>query len=178
MSDRLSKHAAGAGLRAGVLAAAFLLPLAVIGVRVAFIQLTCGAAVAAGRDEPRPRDEPVPAADGRVLSADGALWAWDEARFEVHVHYRWLQTEPDPGWLGDQLRSRLSRAERNDPETLAAAEEAILAERDALRVRLAAACGVDVGEVARRFAAIDRRVTEMKAKIVAAREAKRAAAAA
>ncbi|QDT16893.1 peptidoglycan D,D-transpeptidase FtsI family protein [Alienimonas californiensis] len=172
------KPTAGAGVRAGVLATAFLLPLVVIGGRVAFIQLTCGAAVAAGRDEPRPRDEPVPAADGRVLSADGALWAWDEARFEVHVHYRWLQTEPDEGWLGDQLRSRLSREERNDPATLAAAEAEIRAERDALRVRLAAACGVDVGEVARRFAAIDGRIAEMKAKIVAAREAKRSAAAA
>ena len=66
-------------MRAALLTAAFLLPLAVIGGRVAFIQLTCGDAVLAGRDRPTAREEFVPAADGRVLSADGRVWAWDEA---------------------------------------------------------------------------------------------------
>ena len=167
---------AGPGGRAGLLAAAFLLPLAVIGARVAVIQLTCGEAVAAVRDLPRPRDESIPAADGRVLTADGALWAWDEARFEAHVHYRWLQTEPDPAWLRGQVRSKLTRPERDDPGKVAAAERAVRAERDAVRVRLAAACGITVGELSRRFAAVDRRIVAMKAKVTATRTARRAAA--
>ena len=103
---------AGPGVRAGLLTAVFLLPLAVIGGRVAFIQLTCGDAVLAGRDRPTAREEAVPAADGRVLSADGRVWAWDEARFEVHVHYRWLQSEPHPDWLAARVRDRLTAAER------------------------------------------------------------------
>ncbi|MEM9703880.1 MAG: penicillin-binding transpeptidase domain-containing protein, partial [Planctomycetota bacterium] len=148
----------------------FLLPLAVVGGRAAVIQLGCGEAVAAGLDRPRSHDEPRPAADGRILSADGEVWAWDEARFEVHVHYRWLEATPDDGWLADQVRSRLSRAERNDPAEVAAAERAIRAERDALRLRLAAACGMDVGEIERRFAAVESRVQTMKAKVIAARE--------
>ncbi|NNJ25761.1 peptidoglycan D,D-transpeptidase FtsI family protein [Alienimonas chondri] len=170
-----AERTAGAGVRAGLLSALFLLPLAAIGARVAVIQITCGEAVAEGRDRPRPRDEAIPAVDGRILSADGVVWAWDEARFEALVHYRWLQTDADPGWLGDRIRERLTRAERSDPAKIAAAEASILAEREALKVQLAAACGVDVGEISRQFKTVDRRVTEMKAKVVAAREAKRAA---
>ena len=168
-----SAKPAGPGDRARLLAAAFLLPLAAVGARVAVIQTTCGDAVAAAHDAPRPREEAVPAAGGRVLAADGAVWAWDEPRFEVSVHYRRLQAEPDPGWLAGRVRSVLSRADRRDPAKVSAAEGAVRAERDAVRVRLAAACGLSVGEIDRRFAAVERRVSAMKAKVLSARVAKK-----
>ena len=90
-----------------LLLAAFCLPLAAVGARVATIQVGYRDAVLAGADRLTPRDEPVPAADGRVLTADGAVWAWDEARFEARVHYRHLQTPPDADWLRGEVRARL-----------------------------------------------------------------------
>ena len=159
------------GPRFGLLTAAFLLPLAAVAGRVGVIQAGYSSVAAAGWDALTPRDEPVPAADGRVLTADGVPWAWDEARFEARVHYRHLQTPPDPDWLRGVVRSRLAKADPGNPAAEAAAEAAVLAERDAARVRLAAACGIGVGELKRRFAAVQRRVERMKAKVAAARDA-------
>ena len=158
-----------------LLLAAFCLPLAAVGARVATIQVGYREVVLAGSDRLTPRDEPVPAADGRTLSADGAVWAWDEARFEATVHYRHLQDPPDPDWLRGEVRARLTASKRGDAAAEAAAEAAVLAERDAVRVRLAAACGLSVGELDRRLAAVQGRVERMKATVNAARDAADAA---
>ena len=154
---------------------AFALPLAAVGARVATIQVGYRDAAVLGLPRLTPRDEPVPAADGRVLTADGAAWAWDEVRFDASLHYRHLQDPPAPDWLRGEVRARLAPADRGDPAAEDAAEDAVLAERAAVRVRLAAACGLSVGELDHRCAAVQRRVGRMKETVRAKRDAADAA---
>ena len=116
--------------------------------------------------------EPIPARDGRILSADGQVLAEDIETFSVLVHYRWIERPVDPTWLRGQALSGLSRTERRDREAIAAAEQAILDRRESLWDTLAQTTGLSRNELFVRFAEIQEEVTTLQARVIAARESK------
>ena len=76
--------------------------------------------------------ESIPSRHGRIIAADGTVLAFDEERFQVLVHYRWLEEPPNERWLRDEAMTRLSRSERRDKEKLASAMQAVLDRRAAM----------------------------------------------
>ncbi len=105
--------------------------------------------------------EPIPSRQGRILSADGTVLAFDEERFRVLMHYRWLEDPPNDGWLREEALSRLSRSERHDKTKIAAAKEQVLARRTALWQSLAALTDHNSDALTERRSRIQQRVERM-----------------
>ncbi|MEY2726670.1 MAG: Penicillin-binding protein [Planctomycetota bacterium] len=102
-------------------------------------------------------EELLPARDGRIV-ADSQVLAADEELAAVQVHYRWLQTVPDPAWITLQLRQRLTREERRDPSRVAEVKQSIERERRQLFESLAEATHIPLAELIARRDQIDSRV--------------------
>ena len=125
------------GVRLVWLFVAMALPLLVVAGRLVHLQgfVAEGFAV-----ETRPETESVesiPARHGRILAADGTVLAFDEERYRVLVHYRWLEEPPNVRWLRDEAFARLSRAERRDKSKFEQAKVDVLARREELWQSLA-----------------------------------------
>jgi penicillin-binding protein 2 len=159
------------GVRLASLFLVFALPLAAVAARVWYLQ-----AVAAGRfetnwDKLQTETEEIPAQDGRILSADGLALAYDRTRFEVAVHYRWIEATPNPAWLREQARARLAPRDRRDSRKLAAAEAEVRRLRDdfwqALAIETASA---DLDQFRRR---IEQRIARMKVSVERSRQDRR-----
>ena len=95
------------GSRLTLLTVAMILPLLVIGWRVT-------ATVQRSSEELAPRSspvtvttQPIPTHGGRVLADDGSVLAHDQQRFQVLVHYRWLESPTDRTWLQGQALEHL-----------------------------------------------------------------------
>lgn len=101
--------------------------------------------------------KPIETTDGRVL-IDGRELARDVATYELKVHYRWLEEPPDGLWLRQRARERLSQENRSDREKIDAAEKEVLAERQRMWARLAAAIGITDEEFAERRSGIQQRI--------------------
>jgi cell division protein FtsI/penicillin-binding protein 2 len=138
--------------------AAFLAALGVVFGRMVQLEWTQGAGFREEAAKPPVRKQVVDAVRGRILARDGAVLACDQAVMAVAVHYRYLQAEPDPRWLRNTARSRLSRAHRKDPQLVAAEEAKVVTQRADLARRLADVCGVSPDQWARRAARIEARV--------------------
>jgi penicillin-binding protein 2 len=136
----------------------FLLLLAVVFGRAVQLEVTQGAAFRAEACQPLRRQISLPGVRGRILARDGTVLAYDRKILALAVHYRYLQQPPDDGWLRREARSRLSPAERKDPQRVAAEEAQLLAERDDLARRLTELCGVSSEEWNRRAGRIQSRV--------------------
>lgn len=106
-------------------------------------------------------EEWLPARDGRIL-ADSQVLAEDVDLSDVRVHYRWLQAEADPNWVKLQLRQRLTREERRDPERVQAAEEQLRDEREQLLQTLADTTRVPLSELLARRDRIDAQVMRLQ----------------
>lgn len=102
-------------------------------------------------------EELLPARNGRII-ADSQVLAADEELAAVQVHYRWLQAVADPAWINLQLRQRLTRDERRNPDRLAEAKESIERERRQLLESLAATTGIPLPELMARRDQIDTRI--------------------
>ena len=101
--------------------------------------------------------KPIETTDGRILM-DGCELARDVATYELKVHYRWLEVPADGLWLRRRARERLNEEERSDRELVEAAQQDVLAERQRMWTRLAAAIGVSDNEFARQRAETQQRV--------------------
>jgi penicillin-binding protein 2 len=117
--------------RMRILLALMAIPLVAVGWRVWYLQAVAADRFVVRWDHSETVVEPISARDGRILSADGLELAFDRTRFDLAVHYRWIEEPPDPQWLRDQARSKLPRADRRNAKKIAAAEAALLQERDA-----------------------------------------------
>ncbi|MFM7055693.1 MAG: peptidoglycan D,D-transpeptidase FtsI family protein [Planctomycetota bacterium] len=106
-------------------------------------------------------EEWLPARDGRIL-ADSQVLAEDLDLTDIQVHYRWLQAEADPNWVRLQLRQRLTREERRDPQRVAAAEQELLAERQQLLPTLADVTRIPLSELRARRDRIDGQVQRLQ----------------
>ena len=101
--------------------------------------------------------KPIETTDGRIL-IDGRELARDVATYELKVHYRWLEEPADGLWLRSRARERLSEDERSDRERVDAAQQDVLAERQRMWTRLAAAIGISDEEFTKQRAATQQRV--------------------
>jgi penicillin-binding protein 2 len=82
---------------------------------------------------PKPRTN----ASAVGVTPDGRVLACDVERFDVLVHYRWVEDPPDEAWLRQQALSRLSRIERRDATAVEAERQKALERREAMWERLA-----------------------------------------
>ena len=146
------------GTRLTLLGLAMVVPLLPIGWRVASIMHHDGEHLAPRKSPVTVTTHPIPTHGGRVLSADGSVLAHDEQRFGVLVHYRWLESPPDPSWLQGQALARLKPQERRDPTRLAAARTEVLARRETMLEQLALLCRVSRDDLSRKMDAVQRRV--------------------
>jgi penicillin-binding protein 2 len=145
-------------LRLAGLFGVFVLPMCVIGVRLAHVQLYLGDDFVAEFERTVERREPIPTRDGRILSSDGQVLAEDVELFGLMVHYRWLEEPVDRTWLRQQAHSKLDRAARRNPARVATEEAAVLKRREELWQRLTTVTGQSRDMLVRQRRAIQRRV--------------------
>ena len=131
------------GVRLTLLGLAMVLPLIPIGWRTASIMNQDGDKWAPRSSPVTVTTQPIPTHGGRILTDDGTVLAHDQQRFSVLVHYRWIETPPDPSWLRGQVLSRLKPRERRDATRVASARQSVLLRRKNLLQALATLCRVD-----------------------------------
>jgi len=146
--------AAGNSLRMHGIGLFFVAAVVVVLVRVYWVQTRLPDRYLAALQVTSTEDETLPARDGRIL-ADSIALASDVDVYGVEVHYRWLQRDIDPQWRKLQVRQRLSRDERRDPELVAQTEGRISAERESLRQALVSATQIPSSEIAAKFRRIE-----------------------
>jgi penicillin-binding protein 2 len=146
----------------GALAAACFF---VVGARVAWIQAGMTDRFIAPWRETSATEEPIPSRDGRILSRDGVVLAYDETRYDLAVAYRWLESPPDRRWLREEVLRRLSPHERNDAVRRELVEREVLSERNRLWQTLSEVTGVPPEELARRRRTIQERIERMAASV-------------
>ncbi len=174
-------------LRLTVVFVMLCLPLLAVSARLVQLTLAGGAEPFRHASAANPAEsafvrwEPIPAPCGRIVTADGVTLAEDRPVFRLQVHYRWLQSPPDPDWLTATARELLRsggvpRATREDssnasPSDLDRARE--LAERmhETLWVRLAETLQRPRDELEGQRRDIQRRIERMRQRILAAKRA-------
>jgi len=102
-------------------------------------------------------DEILPARNGQI-QADATVLARDEDQWTLQIHYRWLEQQPEPTWLKQQLRQRLSREERRNESLVRSTEKKILNERHLMLQAVSQATGVSTLEIEARRGQIETRV--------------------
>jgi penicillin-binding protein 2 len=153
---------------------AFAIPLAAVAARLVQLQCFFAENYVAAFETTTESVEAIPSTDGRIYAADGRVLAEDLERYNISVHYRWIEDPPNEHWLTRQALVGLSRSERRNRERVAAQRKKILAIRDALWARLSELSGLSPPTLAERRAAIQERVERIAARLAekqAAREA-------
>ncbi len=152
---------------------AFAMPLAVVSARLVQLQCFLADEYVAAFETTTDSTEPIPATDGRIYSGDGRVLAEDVERYNISVHYRWLEDPPNEHWLVRQAISGLTRAERRNRTVVAARKQDVLARRAALWARLSEVSGVSPKAVSAKRVAVQQRVERITARLAerqAARE--------
>jgi penicillin-binding protein 2 len=125
------------GVRVFLLGMILLVPLLAVSGRLMFIQMMNAEHFYSQFGKTTESFESIPSRDGRIVSIDGRVLAMDVERFDLQVHYRWLEEPPNPRWLKQQALTLLEPVERRDSEKVTAAQEKILARRQQLWDELA-----------------------------------------
>ena len=94
------------GLRIRLPAVVLTLAMLCVLARVAWVQSRLPAEYLQALAATTTEDEILPARNGQIL-ADATVLARDEDRWALQIHYRWLEQNPEPTWLRQQLRQRL-----------------------------------------------------------------------
>jgi penicillin-binding protein 2 len=152
---------------------AFAVPLVAVAARLVQLQCFLADDYIAAFETTTESLEAIPSIDGRIYANDGRVLAEDVERFNISVHYRWLEDPPNEHWLTKQALSGLSRAERRNGAIVAAQRQKILARRDALWARLSELSGLSPKSLSEKRAAIQQRVERIAARLAerqAARE--------
>lgn len=136
--------------------------LMVISTRLAYLQTELEDAFVDHSDYQPYAVEPVSAIDGRILSSDGQVLAYDHQTFRLNISYRWLQDPPDPRWMKKQIRAILTAEERKDPALVERTTEDILARRDQLWRDLALLSGLRHEDLLAKRLRIQTRVEKLK----------------
>ncbi|MFO1004912.1 MAG: penicillin-binding transpeptidase domain-containing protein [Planctomycetaceae bacterium] len=156
---------------------AFATPILLIALRLVWLQILIPDRFLAAWTRTTETFESIPATDGRILSSDGQVLAFDQPRYSIHVHYRWLEEPVNADWLKARARDRLTRGERKDPAKIAEAQDRILEERDALWQSLAQVTHHSLDQLASKRQSIQRKVEAMSQSVNARRLAKATTAA-
>lgn len=153
----------------------FALPVCMVCARLVYLQAVIPDRYLTVWDETTETFEPISSRDGRILTADGMVLAYDEPQFDLTVHYGWIAEPSDPVWVNEQARSRLTPRQRRVPAEMEAAREQVLADREALWQALVESTGVSRGEFRRRCGQIQRRVERIYEHVEQVREQRAAA---
>lgn len=143
----------------------FVVLLLVVFGRAVQLELSQGAAFRAEATRPLKRTTSLPGIRGRILARDGTVLAYDKRVLALAVHYRYLQQPPDPRWLRFAARARLSPAQREDPQRVAAEQSRVNAQRAQLRRRLARLCNLSAQQWSGRARRIQARVERIAASV-------------
>ena len=136
----------------------FLLLLGIVFGRMVQLEVSQGAAFRSEAGRPLIRKRSLPGVRGRILARDGTVLAYDKKILGVAVHYRYLEEPPDPDWLRRTARSHLSRKQRKNPRSVAAAEAEVRRQRNETARRLARLTGTPLDEWNRRARRVQARV--------------------
>ena len=158
--------------RLWIVYAAFATPILLIALRLVWLQILIPDRFLAAWTKTTETFESIPATDGRILSSDGQVLAFDQPRYSIHVHYRWLEEPVNADWLKARARDRLTRSERKDAAKIAAAQSLILEERDALWQSLAQVTHHSLDQLALKRQSIQRKVEAMSQSVNARRLAR------
>lgn len=153
------------GRRIAWLALLLCLPIPLIALRLAYVQTVLQARYLAVWEQTTEETTFVEARDGRILSRDGVVLAFDQPRYDIAVQYRWLEDPPNPDWLRKLALAGLTRQERRDKAKVESALVALRDKREQLWQNLAAASGIDREELARRARSTQQRVERIKASV-------------
>ncbi len=124
------------GIRLVLLFCLMSLPLIAVTGRLVYVQCLLPDAFVTDFDRVRESNESTPSRTGRILAADGQVLAYDVERFNLKMHYRWLEEPADGVWLRRQTLSRLTRSERRDRQRIEQESQNVLALRRELWQRL------------------------------------------
>jgi len=149
-----------------------LVPLALVAGRLIYLQGILGEQFAGSFDWTEETIQPLPSRNGRIVAPDGSVLAYDEIRYEVHAHYRWLEDPPNDRWLRTQTFARLGRRERRQRELVQLAEVDVQRERLELWERLAKLASVSEDELDAKRSLVQQRIERMVAHIEARRAEK------
>lgn len=141
----------------------FALALATVFGRAVQLELRDGPAFRDLATRPLARPRELEAERGRILARDGTPLAIDRQARGLAVHYRYLESPPDAGWLRRQARARLNRAERRDAARVTAMQDTIRQELADMHAALAAWCQVPPAQWRERAARIQQRVEALTA---------------
>lgn len=140
------------------LATFLLVPLAAMGVRLADLQSRLQPSYTAAFSQTYRERVELPARDGRILAADGAVLADDLPQYDLLVFYRWLEAPSDPRWLRRKAWQRLARNERRKSALVAVQETRLRQEHEHWWRELAQLTGRPVTELQQSARAIQTRV--------------------
>lgn len=146
-----------------------LLGSAIVYGRLVWIELATGPSYRGLAAKPIERRISIPARRGRILARDGQVLAQDESIACVALQYRWLEEPYNPAWLRQTARSRLTAAERRQPQRCAAEEQRVLAERVQLHCQLAKLCELSGDEWRRRCERAQQQVIAIRDAVNSAR---------
>jgi penicillin-binding protein 2 len=128
------------------LLAAFVLTLAAIFSRAAWIEVVDGAEYRRLAAQPLERRVRIAPVRGRILARDGSLLAHNRTAIAIQIHYRTLEQPPNAAWLNQQARSRLSAKARRDSVRVQQEADRLRVEQAELHRRLAQLCGVSIAK--------------------------------
>ncbi|MCA8992566.1 MAG: hypothetical protein KDA88_11325 [Planctomycetaceae bacterium] len=162
----------GPGTRFALLGLIFLLPLVVICGRLAYVQVGLNEYYIDAWETVEKIQEPIPARDGRILSADGLVLADVRPQFDLEVNYRWLEEPSNETWLRGEARGRLTRSQRRSQQEVDRAIAEVLSEKEELWSRLSEQFAIPGGEMSDQRGRIQNRVERMVASVEQRRERK------
>lgn len=114
-----------------------ILPLLAVCGRLLFIQTMNAELFYARFGQTTESLETIPSRDGRIVSIDGRVLAMDVERFDLQLHYRWLEEPPNKRWLKQQALTALEPRDRRDRSKVESATKTVLARRRQLWEELA-----------------------------------------
>lgn len=152
------------------LAILFVAIAAAISLRVYHVQVVIADAFLAPWEQTTLVETTIPARNGRILSRDGVVLAYDRTRYDIGVEYRWLEVPFDEVWLRRKVYSRLTPEERDDPAARERIELELQQERSELFNRLSEITGLSSQQLEEKSKRIQRQIERMVAAVEANRE--------
>ncbi|REK08247.1 MAG: hypothetical protein DWQ37_20595 [Planctomycetota bacterium] len=143
----------------------YALGLAIVWGRAVQLELSGGEDFRQHAARPNETTVAVAAPRGRILAREGTVLAVDRPAHALEVHFRYLEWPPDQRWLRRQASARLTRAERRNETSRAAAEARVRAELADLHRRLARVCNLSPAAWRGRTDRIQDRVHDLAAKV-------------
>lgn len=149
------------GRRLAWLFGVLLVPFGLIVGRLVYLQGVLSIGFFDPQDATTVTYEWIPARCGRILSRDGRILAEDVVLYEIHAHYRWLESPPNASWVRRRALSQLDRAQRRDRVSVRQQEERVRAEQTAVWKRLVQLTGKSKAEIDRARSDVQQRIERM-----------------